>query len=290
MTFRFCTALSTALTASVLPVLAIHPASAATSEPLNYVALGDSYAAAPLVLPIDTSDLRCSRSLADYPHAAAKALGAKLTDVSCSGATVDDFNTSQFPGTKPQYDALNRDTDIVSVTIGGNDSEMVQSALGCLNLLPKPVGSSCAARYTKDGTDLLKTRIDAWAPAFGAALDRIGEQAPKAKVFVVGYGNYIRPGGCYPTQPIWDVDADYIQGKVNYLSTTLKTVAQKHGATFVDTYSIGVGHDTCAAPADRYMEGLMPTHAALPLHPNAAGSHVIGQSLAEAVRATTSTR
>ncbi|MEU1482829.1 SGNH/GDSL hydrolase family protein [Streptomyces sp. NPDC005752] len=280
-------ALTSAVAATALATAVTAPASAVTTEPLDYVALGDSFAAAPLVLPADPSNPLCLRSLADYPHMAAEAMGARLTDVSCSAATVDHLSTSQHPGTKPQFDAVTGDTDVVSITIGGNDTGLVAAALGCVNLLPKPVGISCAARNTKGGVDVVKAGIDAWVPEFAVVLNRIRQRAPYAEVFVVGYGNYIRPGGCFPAQPIWDVDADYVQGAVDHLSAALRTTARQHDATFVDTYSLGVGHDSCAAPADRHTEGLVPTHVATPLHPNAGGSKAIGHALADAVHTRT---
>ncbi|MFW3477125.1 SGNH/GDSL hydrolase family protein [Streptomyces microflavus] len=282
------TTLAAAAVATALATTLAAPAAAESTEPLDYVALGDSYAAAPLVLPVDPSNLLCLRSLADYPHIAAKALGARLTDVSCSGATAQHLTTSQYPGTKPQLNALTNDTDIVSITIGGNDTGLVTAALGCINLLPKPLGSSCAARNTKDGVDTVKARIDAWAPKIATTLNQIKQRAPHAKVFVVGYGNYIRLGGCFPTQPIWDVDATYIQGAVDHLSAALRATVRQHGATFVDTYTLGIGHDACAAPADRHIEGLVPAHIATPLHPNANGSKAIGGALASAALSSTS--
>ncbi|XQE90408.1 SGNH/GDSL hydrolase family protein [Streptomyces microflavus] len=282
------TTLAAAAVATALATTLAAPAAAESTEPLDYVALGDSYAAAPLVLPVDPSNLLCLRSLADYPHIAAKALGARLTDVSCSGATAQHLTTSQYPGTKPQLNALTNDTDIVSITIGGNDTGLVTAALGCINLLPKPLGSSCAARNTKDGVDTVKARIDAWAPKIATTLNQIKQRAPHAKVFVVGYGNYIRLGGCFPTQPIWDVDATYIQGAVDHLSAALRATVRQHGATFVDTYTLGIGHDACAAPADRHIEGLVPAHIATLLHPNANGSKAIGGALASAALSSTS--
>ncbi|GAB2464701.1 SGNH/GDSL hydrolase family protein [Streptomyces incanus] len=280
------TALATVLSTGALWATAPVTAAPAAAEPLRYVALGDSYAAAPLVPPVDPADLACLRSLADYPHVAAKALGAKLTDVSCSGATSDHLSTAQHPRTAPQYDALTPDTDIVSVTIGGNDTHLFNEVLGCVNILPPPYGTSCAEENTAGGTDKVRARIDAWAPAFAAVLDGIARRAPHAEVFVVGYGNYFRTDGCHPAQPFWKQDANHLQGAINHLGTVLKQVAEEHGAAFVDTYTLGIGHDACAAPADRYIEGLVPTRAAAPLHPNAPGARTVGEALAAAVRAT----
>lgn len=270
--------------------LAAPTATAAEGDRLQYVALGDSFAAAPLVRPADTSDPKCVRSLADYPHVAAGALGATLTDVSCSGATSDDFTGSQYPGAAPQYDALSAETDLVSVTIGANDAALSKLTVGCLNVLPKPLGKSCAAANTESGTDRYGTAIDAWAPKFDVVLDTIRQRAPNAKVFVVGYGEYFRAGGCFPVQPYWGQDADYIQAKIDQLGTELRTTAARHGATFVDTKALDTGHDSCAAPADRYIEGAVSTRDAFPLHPNATGSRAYGRALAEAVQGDTPSR
>ncbi|CAL9657161.1 Lipase 2 [Streptomyces sp. enrichment culture] len=290
MPSRMRTVLVAAAVAAVLSSPVTTPAaSAAADEPLDYVALGDSFAAGPLVTPADPSDPLCLRSLANYPHVAAEELGARLTDVSCTGATADHLSTPRHPGTRPQYEALSQGTDVVSITLGGNDTDLFAMALGCVNLLPEPLGSSCAAGNTRGGVDTVKAAVDAWAPTFAGVLDRIRQRAPHAEVFVVGYGNAIRPGGCFPIQPVWGVDADYMQGVVSHLDATLRRISQQHGAVFVDTYEPGIGHDMCAAPADRYIEGFVPARDPAPLHPNSAGSKAIGRTLAAAVRSAAGT-
>ncbi|MGK5529778.1 SGNH/GDSL hydrolase family protein [Streptomyces sp. URMC 129] len=244
----------------------------------RYVALGDSAAAGPLI-PAQT-DAGCLRSDHNYPAVAAEALGAELTDVSCSGATLEDFDS----GGAPQYDALDAATDLVTVTIGGNDSNLVGTSLGCVNLLPPPLGLSCADRLTAGGTDRVAASIEAWAPAFGRALDEIHRRAPNARVLVVGYGTYIRDGGCWPTQPVWGKDADYLQGSVDTLNDVLREQARLHGATYVDIAAVSAGHDTCAPAGERYLEGLVPTSPAAPLHPNARGMAAFGAAVADAAR------
>ncbi|QKW09125.1 SGNH/GDSL hydrolase family protein [Streptomyces sp. NA04227] len=251
----------------------------------DYVALGDSFAAAPLVPAIDLSRPACLASKAGYPDVAAERIGARLNDVSCSGATLDHFASRQFGFVAPQYEALGPGTDLVSLTIGGNDNGLVTAALSCLNALPEPVGASCADRFTSGGRDQLAEDIADWAPRLGEALDEIHRRAPAARVFVVGYGDYIRKGGCYPTQPIWARDADYVQGTVNKLSAALREQAAAHNAVFVDGFAATEGHDSCAAPGDRHLEGLIPTSPAAPLHPSGKGSAALGTALAEAIRA-----
>ena len=255
----------------------------AQADTFEYVALGDSAAAGPLI-PNQDPALWCLRSDRNYPQVAAKILGANLTDVTCSGAKTDDFAGRQFGFVAPQYNALKSTTDLVSLTIGANDIGLFQTALSCINFLPEPAGLSCEDRYTAGGTDQLAVAVDAWAPEFGAALDEIKRRSPNAKLLVSGYGTYIRPGGCYPRQPVWSRDGDYLQSVMNRISATAKAEASKRGAVFVDFAAVTVGHDICAAPADRYLEGLIPTTIAAPLHPNAAGMQAFGTAVAKAVR------
>src|SRR5262249_34127070 len=61
------------------------------ADQLNYVALGDSVAAAPGVLD-PAPPIGCRKSTNDYPSVLARRLAAtKFTDVTCSGATTEDI-------------------------------------------------------------------------------------------------------------------------------------------------------------------------------------------------------
>jgi lysophospholipase L1-like esterase len=245
--------------------------------------LGDSAAAGPLI-PSQDINLLCLRSNRNYPAVVAEQLGAELTDVTCSGARTSDFSGRRLGVLPPQFDALKPTTDLVSVTVGANDSGLFQQALGCINLLPEPVGLSCADRLTAGGKDQLGKAVEKWAPEFGAALDEIHRRSPHAKIVVTGYGTYIRKGGCHPKQPVWARDGDYLQSVMDRISAAARDQAREHGARFVDVAPLTVGHDICAAPRDRYLEGLVPAHAAAPLHPNRQGMVVYGNAVAAAAR------
>ncbi|TDD48293.1 SGNH/GDSL hydrolase family protein [Kribbella antibiotica] len=258
----------------------VTPVAAQAADPYEYVAIGDSSAAGPLILP--QVDLPCLRSGVNYPHIAAAKLGARLTDVTCSGAVIPDFSGKQFGFVPPQYNSLSAATDLVTVAIGGNDTGLVTAALSCINLLPAPAGLSCKERYTAGGRDQLADRITATAPAFGKALDRIRALAPNARILVTGYGTYIRPGGCYPTIPVWAVDANYLQATIDRLNTMLAAQSASHGATYVDLRTPSIGHDACAPISQRWLEGLIPTSDAAPLHPSRAGMAAFGALVAAA--------
>ncbi|WAL68490.1 SGNH/GDSL hydrolase family protein [Amycolatopsis cynarae] len=264
------------------------PASAATTE--VYVALGDSMASGPLI-PAVTGPLGCARSTHNYPHELAARLGVPVfRDVTCSGADTGNLTGPQSTsllgipaGTvPPQFDALSADTTLVTLTIGGNDAGLVGVAQDCVRL--DPAATPCKDTYTAGGVDRVATRIAAAEPKIAAALDEIHRRAPHAHVVVTGYGLYIRPGGCWPLQPVLPVDADYLQGSVNLLNAVLREQAVAHGATYVDLATPSAGHDACQAPLEKWVEGYVPTDLAAPLHPNRRGeanyARIIGDLLA----------
>ncbi|WP_072847047.1 SGNH/GDSL hydrolase family protein [Rhodococcus tukisamuensis] len=255
---------------------------------IDYVAIGDSAAAGPLLPDQDMSAPGCLRSHLNYPAVVAAELGATLTDVSCSSArTANITNTPQrtFSGTAtPQLDALNRDTDLVTVTIGANDFNLFTTALSCANPLPQPTGSSCRDKFNAGGRNQQRDQIAGWAPTWGAMLDQVRERAPYAEIAVVGYGTYLRPGGCPAQQPIWSQDADYLQSVMTDANAAMEAEATRRGIRFVDITQATSGHDICAAPGQAAYTGLVPTEPAVPLHPTVFGMQAIGAQVAEQLR------
>ena len=96
--------------ALVVVVIALFGAiGAASANATTYTALGDSYAAGPLIPNQSLNPLGCLRSDHNYAHLTAAAKALTLTDVSCSGATTNDMTESQNvePGPNPpQFNGL----------------------------------------------------------------------------------------------------------------------------------------------------------------------------------------
>ncbi|MEU0630402.1 SGNH/GDSL hydrolase family protein [Streptomyces sp. NPDC005989] len=253
------------------------PASAAgTDDTTSYVALGDSMASGPLI-PDITGPVACGRSTHNYPHELAARLGASLTDVTCSGASSKHMTEKQslslldipMGSAPPQFDALRADTDLVTLTIGGNDAGLVGIAQKCTTLDPN--ATPCKEKYNEGGVDQVGQRIAEFAPKLGAVLDSIHQRSPQARVVVTGYGLYIKPGGCWPLQPVLPVDADFLQGSVDRMNAVIAQQSAAHGAEYIDLATPSKGHDSCQAPSDKWVEGYVPTAAAAPLHPNRNG-------------------
>lgn len=265
------------------------PASAATPD--TYVGLGDSYAAGPLITPQDPTLPGCLRSLVNYPHLVAQKEGLALTDVSCSGAKTDDMfapQATEFGTNPPQLDALKPGTDVVTLTIGGNDIGFSSIIDNCLALTPNgPTRSgaqTCKAFYTAGGTDQLAARISATRPKVDRVLRAIHTRSPNAKVYVAGYPAILpETGGCFPQMPLTTTDVSYLRNTEKRLNTMLRNSSAANGATFVNTYTPTIGRDACKLPVIRYVEPVVPVADAAPVHPNRAGEAALATIVANRI-------
>jgi len=262
--------------------------SAETSDSVvQYVALGDSAAAGPLVNAQDSSSPGCLRSLDNYPSVVAQRLGAQLTDVTCSSArsaNVTDTAQPTFSGqVPPQATALGPDTDLVTITIGANDISLFPTVLSCVNPLPEPTGTSCRDKFTAGGVDQQRHMIENVSAGWGSMIESVRDRAPSARIVVIGYGTYIATGGCPGTQPFWPRDADYLQSVIDYGNTVMAATAARHDVEYVDITEATAGHDICTDPATAFYTGIVPTQPAVPLHPTAAGMQAIGNAVADAL-------
>ncbi|MEU6218648.1 SGNH/GDSL hydrolase family protein [Streptomyces sp. NPDC047022] len=262
------------------------PASASPggARHLDYVALGDSYASAPGVP--DQVDANCSRSDHNYPSLVAAHQRARLTDVTCSGATTAEMTAPQ--GTAPaQFDALSRRTDLVTLSIGGNDAGF-SSVLGtCARLTSSdPAGAPCRAYFTSGGHDRLKDTIEQTAAKVARVVRGVHQRSPHARVLVVGYPDLLPDSGVGCTSssvPFAAGDFAYLRDTEKELNAMMARVAYRGGARFVDTYGPTVGHDLCQAPGTRWMESLAPSMPAAPFHPNALGEQAMARAVERAL-------
>jgi lysophospholipase L1-like esterase len=252
------------------------------AERLNYVAMGDSIAAAPGV-PDPAPPPGCRKSTNNYPSVLARRLLAtKFIDVTCSGATSEDIaRRAQQTGSGPiarQIDALGATTDLITITIGGNDVGLPADAEACVvkSANPRP----CVDQFVVGDVDRISAVISAQVPVWSALLDELRGKAPNARIILVGYGIFVRPGGCFPGQPVLPQDSDYLQSKLSELDDRQRQLAAEKGIDYFDTRPLSQGHDICAPPSDRYIAGYAASGTAIPLHPTASGSASIGTALA----------
>ncbi|HEX4305185.1 MAG TPA: SGNH/GDSL hydrolase family protein [Solirubrobacterales bacterium] len=260
--------------ALVVAAMALFAAVATTSaSAATYTSLGDSYAAGPLIPNQSLNPLGCLRSDHNYAHLTAAVKGLTLTDVSCSGATTNDMTETQNvePGPNPpQFNGLNAGTNIVSLTIGGNDIGFTEIIESCITY--NPFSTPCKDKYDPGGNDQLAERIANAAPKVAAVLQGIHSRSPNARVFVVNYPDILPSGsGCWPTIPLSFGDVPYLHATEERLNSMLATTAAANGATIVNWYSASIGHDACKGSSTRWVEPLIPGELSAPVHPNKAG-------------------
>ncbi|MCF7549001.1 SGNH/GDSL hydrolase family protein [Pseudonocardia sp. WMMC193] len=255
---------------------------AQADTPGRYVALGDSYSAGPLIPPQGGLPPGCLRSGQNFPSVVAAGIGAaEFVDVSCSGATTDDFTAPQnvvLGQAPPQFDALTGDEDLVTLTIGGNDIGFADIIQRCALTSPlNPLGAGCKDSY---GTTL-DERISVAGEKVATALAAIVSRAPDATVALVGYPALLpdEGPGCFPVVPFSPGDVAWLRGVEKSLNATLEAQADAAGVTFVDTYTPTIGHDMCQVPGVKWIEGLLPTAPAAPAHPNAQGMQAMGAAV-----------
>lgn len=277
------TATLTALTAAVAALAATAGAPATADDtspaPLKYAALGDSYSSASELFPIDTSNLLCARSLINYGHLIAAELGADYTDVTCGGAISKDITHRDFRLNPPQVDAVTADTDLVTLTIGGNDNMTFASAAlacGSAGLTTLGFGAPCKAIYGNTFVNSIRNTV---YPQIRTALAAIRAKAPNAEVAVLGYP-WLLPAtrGCFTTLPIARGDVPYVRTIQATLNDAVKRAAADTGATFIDFAAVSEGHDACKPAGVRWIDPLFTT---TPIHPNALGEQQMARHTLE---------
>jgi hypothetical protein len=221
----------------------------------------------------------------NYPHVIAGRLGAQLTDVTCGAAETGDFFTSQYSGVPPQLNAVNGNKQLVTMTIGGNDSGVFINtivACGSAGLSTGGQGSPCKDRYGSSFADTIRNTT---YPALVRALRAVRAKAPRAKVAILGYP-WIMPatGGCFFKIPVAKGDVPYVRGIQWTLNDAVRRAAIATGATYVNLNVVSNGHDACKPLGVRWVEPALQGTNPVILHPNALGERQMAAQAIEVLR------
>jgi lysophospholipase L1-like esterase len=212
----------------------------------------------------------------------AKGRAVAYTNVSCSGSKIPDLSLS-FNGTPAQLDSLKRGTDIVTLTIGGNDIQLAQFGGICLQ-----------ADCTGAPADAVVGRIDAMGQDLKKLLKEIKSRSPYARIVVTGYGRQLSPGDNAPDVPLDPICGPGLittpeRGEGSRIATALdarlRAVTAGFG-TYVSQFAVpGIlrpefaGHSLCEAgtPYYRGFDALAPGQEgqSAVLHLNKTGHAVL---------------
>jgi lysophospholipase L1-like esterase len=257
-----------------------------TREAPTYVAMGDSYTSAPGVG--ETADAGCFRSSSNYPSLVAADLGLALTDVSCGGATTTSLvGVQETPSgaVPPQFAALTPETDVVTLSIGGNDEDLFPELLGtCLAVRGQdPDGAPCRDTFEADGTDRAMEIVELVQHRVASALTGIRDRAPGARVVLVGYPQLAPADGQCEQLPLTPDDYGYVRDLLSALGAATEAAAAEAKVDYVDVLAASEGHDICAG-ADAWVNGVGGTSSgAMAMHPFAAEQRAVADLVVEAL-------
>lgn len=266
-----------------------------TSTKLNYVAMGDSFSSGegvpPFLAGTDKTNYNvCHRSAGAYPELLEKSTSLNLNMtgfVACSGATTNDvlgIAESEDPkgkwGEQKQIDSLSDDTDVVTITIGGNDVGFRDFAVAC-SLVCNFATTAYSDIHGKIVNDLPGKLADVYEAIDDAT-------SSTADIYVVGYPQIApaqMPTGmnsaCWPLNggPD-DPDPELNDGATAYavvseLNSVIHDAVNDMNSTkfhFVDPNLPGspfIGHDWCQQ--DRYFDIVTYNNINHSFHPDEDG-------------------
>jgi lysophospholipase L1-like esterase len=218
----------------IATLLAVIPASVVLAVPASaaggaYTALGDSYSSGVGTRGYYADSGSCYRSPQAYPPLVAQSLGMQLTFAACSGARVPDIYN--------QLGSLGAGTNLVTLSVGGNDAEFVDVITRCA--LPWPW--TCWGHLTNANNFIRNTlpgQLD-------ALYDTIRNRAPNARVIVIGYPRIFNGEECNFGARISSGEQSELNNTANNLATTIAGRAAAHGFAFVDARTPFTGHAIC---------------------------------------------
>ncbi|MEU2246181.1 SGNH/GDSL hydrolase family protein [Streptomyces sp. NPDC019224] len=243
---------SSLLLGAVIALTGAATANAASS--VDYVALGDSYSSGVGSGSYIGSSGDCKRSTLAYPSLWASAHApASFSFTACSGARTGDVIANQLG-------PLNSSTDLVSISIGGNDA-------GFSDVMTTCVLQSEATCLTRIAT--ARSYVDTTLPGkLNSVYDAIKAKAPAAHVVVLGYPRFYKIGGSCVVG-LSDKVRTAINSAADYLNAATAKRAADHGFSFGDVAGTFTGHEICSGSA--WLHSLNWLNIGESYHPFAAG-------------------
>ncbi len=315
---RFCTRFAllgsaVALTAGVaVPVQLAGASSASAAAEYQWVALGDSYTAGVIQAAGDVFEVPrdgCERTDRSYPQVIDRDLGGlfDLTNISCGAATIANVTDAAqepigrnlppisqdpdypFPAVPPQSQAVDADTDVITVGVGGNTFGFAEILTRCQEL---GGGSDGEGTPCKDALGSgVRARLNKVSTEYDRMLAVLHERAPKAKIRAVGYPTIVPNDTTKCTYGDVTQFGNITRGDLAWLRTSVleplnKTIERstttQETAGFVDLYTSSRAHSVC--DENKWVEGFITLPDQLSfVHPNAAGHRNAADHVEEAL-------
>ena len=248
----------------------------------DYVALGSSFAAGAGLGPLQTDGpLLCARSINGYPQQLARMRKLSIVDMSCGGAVTRHLlrGGQFFQG--PQIRAIARDTTLVTITVGGNDTYYIAD----LSQLAARNSTSLWGRLVRQfwgGPKHLEDRDFAGFRRNLTALIRtIHRRAPSARIVVVTYPAILPPAGTCRRLGVSSAEAAQMRRVGDELAASTVAAARKAGALTVDMHKLGAKNHACSPQP--WTRGWTNGGVA-PFHPTRLGAEATARATSAALK------
>lgn len=226
----------------------------------------------------------CARSSDNYP---AVVMGdARITcgtDVSCQGSVTQDLlePREEDSGTLPaQIDAVTPDTDLVTLSIGGNDLGFSDIARCVQAGADSPDCEDEMGELIRQRLEELPSRLDT---VYAAIRENHGDSETELKIVATGYIPLVSgEDHCPVISNISTENRFWVAALTFSINTLLATSAERNGASFVLPPNL-VAHSVCAPVSERFVDVTGKETNSYPIHPTPAGQAAMGQAVLGAV-------
>jgi lysophospholipase L1-like esterase len=222
------------------------------SQPVSYVALGDSYSSGDGAG--NYSGGSCLQSANAYPVLWHKAHGGAFTNETCAGATTADVIRGQLGG-------LSAGTTLVTITVGGNDVGFADVMLICV----LGTDGACEGAIKHAETEAQTTL----SGDLGTVLSDIANRAPHARVVVLGYPQFYDLAKSSTCLGLSTAKRTALDQGARLLDAVIAAVASRHADTFADVTPKFAGHQICDSGS--YIISVDWLNLSDSYHPNASG-------------------
>jgi hypothetical protein len=243
----------------------------------EYVALGDSYSAMGSRAAETTGPAECFRSADNYPSLVAQDERIEnFVDATCASAVTADILTTRAGTDGPisaQLESLTEDTDLVTISIAGNDIGFPAIA-GCFQeAMAAGVESDCASQFNRDEMTSSVNEM------LFSVYDSVQRRSPEAQIVGTGYMPLITDEGqCEDAAFISDSDRGWAVGLTNEINGRIEGISSEMQIPFILPDGAHE-HTVCAAPEERWTDLTGAETGGYPMHPTALGQEVMADAI-----------
>jgi hypothetical protein len=270
-----------------------------------YAALGDSFSSGEGVRPFISGSDVPNGNPKNVCHRSTQAYGFQLhypevhlnlqSFIACSGAVTNNVKAGgqppeagpgelpqlaqHFPPPRDGIQVVNDGTDMVTLSIGGNDLGFVPIAITC------SLVDDCASPAFKPfgpTQPSFKQAIEAKLPSVGAAASQtyfaVRGQAENASVFVMGYPRLFGNGNCpFPLGVFSSSEKKWLDALGDKLNLTLQAAASGAGIHFIHVAGTFKNHEICGNQP--WINPLVVSDMSASFHPRAVGQWAYARTL-----------